>query len=112
MEEYDNKAVADRIRECRKHRGLTQEQVAQWLGMNRANISNYEGGRVVLPADSLYKLAQILSVSADYLLTGSYTVFENQEACKISGDYLRGLEEKVQKYEKALKGIQQIMSKV
>lgn len=62
------KIIGKRIREMRKKRGLTQDDLAHALGMKRANISNYERGLANVPSTTLYKLADIFNTSADYLL--------------------------------------------
>ncbi|SFA47763.1 Transcriptional regulator, contains XRE-family HTH domain [Parageobacillus thermantarcticus] len=58
-----------RIKELRIKRGLSQENLAKKLGMNRVNISHYERGVITkIPSDVLAKLADIFGVSTDYLL--------------------------------------------
>lgn len=59
--------MGKRIRDLRQKRGLTQEQVADRLGMKRPNFSNYEADRVVPPSDILANIADILGTSTDYL---------------------------------------------
>lgn len=48
--------IADLIRNIRKKLGLTQEQLAQAIGSNKFNISNYETGRATPPGDVLLKI--------------------------------------------------------
>jgi transcriptional regulator with XRE-family HTH domain len=58
-----------RIKELRIKRGLSQESLAEKLGMNRVNISHYERGVITkIPSDVLVKLADILQTNTDYLL--------------------------------------------
>lgn len=58
-----------RIKELRIKRGISQENLAKKLGMNRVNISHYERGVITkIPSDVLAKLADIFGVSTDYLL--------------------------------------------
>lgn len=57
-----------RLKELRLNRGFTQEDMEYKLGMNRANISNYERDVALPPADTLIKIADIFNVSTDYLL--------------------------------------------
>ncbi|WP_420768719.1 helix-turn-helix domain-containing protein [Parageobacillus thermoglucosidasius] len=58
-----------RIKELRIKQGLSQENLAKKLGMNRVNISHYERGVITkIPSDVLAKLADIFGVSTDYLL--------------------------------------------
>ncbi|QOK28029.1 helix-turn-helix transcriptional regulator [Cytobacillus oceanisediminis] len=58
-----------RIKELRVKHGLSQDQLAEKLNMNRVNISNYERGVITnIPGDVLVKLADILHTNTDYLL--------------------------------------------
>ena len=58
----------NRIRELRKEKGLTQEDLGKVLNVQKAAISKYEIGRVQPGADTLSKIAQYFGVSTDYVL--------------------------------------------
>lgn len=58
--------IAKKIRILRKTRGLTQQQLADLLGVQRATISNYEIGRRSPHIKELEKLADILGVNLEY----------------------------------------------
>lgn len=62
------KFMGRRIKECRNKLGISQEELAEMLGMKRTNIANYEAGRVVPPGNILVKLSDIFGVSTDYIL--------------------------------------------
>lgn len=51
-----------RIREARKAAGITQDELAKKLGVNRATISKYETGAIDLPSSQLQRLADALGV--------------------------------------------------
>lgn len=58
----------DRIRELRKSRYMTQQDLANTLGVERSSISKYEKGAAI-PSDELkIKLANLFDVSIDYIL--------------------------------------------
>lgn len=57
-----------RLRELREKKRLLQQQLADWLGLTRSSISNYENNTQTPPADTLVRLADIYGVSVDYLL--------------------------------------------
>ena len=57
-----------RLRELREKKRLSQQQLADWLGLTRSSISNYENYTQTPPADTLVSLADIYGVSVDYLL--------------------------------------------
>ena len=59
----------DRLRELRLLRGLTLQQVADYVGLRKAAIYKYEHGLTVNPKRSLIeKLAVLFQVSPSYLL--------------------------------------------
>ncbi len=57
-----------RIRDLREDRDLTQQQVAQILGMSQTGYSKYETGENDIPTAILIKLADFYQTSTDYLL--------------------------------------------
>lgn len=60
--------IGDRIRQLRKDRGLTQEQLASIIGVERSSIGKYEGKQQITPSDEVkFKLAEFFGVSLDYL---------------------------------------------
>ncbi|MEC0233685.1 helix-turn-helix transcriptional regulator [Paenibacillus kribbensis] len=62
-------SLGERIKALREKMGLTQDDLADALDMNRANISNYERGTITkIPSNILGKLADVLNTNADYLL--------------------------------------------
>lgn len=68
------KAMGARIAQARKAQGLTQQQVADRLGIPQQTYAHYEVGDVRVPASMLPLLTQILGLSPEELLghpTGS-----------------------------------------
>lgn len=60
---------AERLKELRKKSGVTQEQLATIIGVERSSIGKYEGKNRVIPSDDVkYKIAQFFDVTVDYLL--------------------------------------------
>lgn len=62
------KELSSRLKEMRKLRGLSQEQVAGMVGISHDSISSYERGFRDPPLDVLIKFAHLYRVSTDYLL--------------------------------------------
>lgn len=58
----------DRLRQLRKDRKLTQQQLADLIGVKNSVISFYEVGERTPSPDVLRKLALALHVSTDFLL--------------------------------------------
>lgn len=59
-----------RLRDAREYIGLSQEQVAQALGLRRPAISDIELGNRKVEATELSSLAKLYSCSVDTLLSG------------------------------------------
>lgn len=57
------KLIGKRIQEIRKHRKLTQEQVAEFVGIETASISNIENGKYYPTAENLDKIINVLNIS-------------------------------------------------
>ena len=57
-----------RLADLRKHRHLTQQALADAIGINVSQLKRYEAGTSQPTLDVLRKLAVTLSVSADLLL--------------------------------------------
>lgn len=63
--------LGDRIRNLRKNKQLTQEELAQELGLQKSAIAKYEKGRVTnIKRETLLKMARIFEVSPSYLISG------------------------------------------
>ena len=60
----------EKLRELRKSKGLTQEELAEALYVSRTAISKWESGRGYPNIDSLKEIASYFSVTIDELLTG------------------------------------------
>ena len=57
-----------RVRDLREDLDYTQTKVAAMLGCSQTTYSRYETGITSIPNDILDKLADIYSVSVDYIL--------------------------------------------
>ena len=58
---------AERIRDLRIERGLTQEEVGKIIGVKRYAVYSYEKGRACPEMKGLVALADYFDVSMDYL---------------------------------------------
>ncbi|MBQ6265627.1 MAG: helix-turn-helix domain-containing protein [Clostridia bacterium] len=56
------------IRECRIERGLSQQRLADLVGVHQTAVSQWEKGRTAPDKQSLLRLSSVLAVSADRLL--------------------------------------------
>lgn len=61
--------IAERIKNLRKENGLTQEQLAEILGLNaKSSIANYESGANSPSDDIKKKICELFNCSMDYLM--------------------------------------------
>ena len=57
-----------KLKELRKQNNLTQAELAEALGLKRATVTQYEGGRISPSKDVLMKVANYFRVSVDDLV--------------------------------------------
>lgn len=60
--------IGERIRELRKAKGLTQEQLAELIEGDGNTISRWEHNKIGIGNAYIIKLAKTLNTTADYLL--------------------------------------------
>ena len=60
--------LGDRLRAIRKEYGLTQQNIADVLGVDRTTYTVYEGGSITPSPATLVKLSQIYNVTVGYLI--------------------------------------------
>ena len=98
-----NDSIASKLKILRKGRKLTQEQLAERLGVNRATISNYEIGRRLPNLNDLKRFAEFYGVGLDYfgvvskdemfdLLSRARDVFESDA---VSDEQKKGIFEEI-----------------
>jgi transcriptional regulator with XRE-family HTH domain len=69
MESLNMEQFGKRVREARKAAKMNQEALAHLAGLNRPNLAKLErASKPHVRADTVYRLALALHVSADYLL--------------------------------------------
>lgn len=62
--------IGTKIKKARMDAGLSQEQVAEELGVSRQTVSNWETDKTYPDIISVIKMSDIYDVSLDYLLKG------------------------------------------
>ena len=61
-------SLGNKLADARKKQNLTQEQLAERLGVTRQAVSRWESDAAYPETDKIVRMAQILEVSCDYLL--------------------------------------------
>lgn len=89
--------IGAKIKTLRKGRRLTQEELAEKLGITRATVSNYEVGRRAPHINELKRIADFFGVGVDYfgvvpadevfdLLSRAREVFNSEDVPKEKKD--------------------------
>ena len=74
--EYD---IGSKIKAARLKKKMTQEQVAELLGVSRQTISNWENEKSYPDIISVIELSSLYSISLDDLLKGDERMMEHLE---------------------------------
>lgn len=69
--------IGSRLKNARNEQGLTQEQVAEELGVSRQSISNWENNRAYPDIISVIRMSDLYSVSLDELLKEDKKMIEH-----------------------------------
>ena len=72
----------DRLKELRKERNLTQEDIGNLCGVAKNTVSNWENNANQPSFDIVKKLAQYFGVTIDYLLNFTQNDVDNMERLK------------------------------
>ena len=62
--------VADRIQNLRKIKGISQEQLAEAIGVSRQAVSKWESEQNTPDLEKIVLLSDVFDVTTDYLLKG------------------------------------------
>ena len=79
--------LGEKITKLRKEKKLSQLDIASAIGVSRDAISKYERGDIVPSAENAKRIADVLDVSLDYLVSEE----EKQEA--IDNNMLKRIQE-------------------
>jgi transcriptional regulator with XRE-family HTH domain len=73
--------IAQRVREIREQRGLTQVEVAEALGLDKASMSRLESGARGMSTGELVSLARLFGVRVDDLVCAEEQAFALRASC-------------------------------
>ena len=62
--------IANRIQKLRKQKGISQEQLADVVGVSRQAVSKWESDQNVPDVDKIIALSEYFDVTTDYILKG------------------------------------------
>ena len=69
--------MADRIQYLRKNKGISQEELADKVGVSRQAVSKWESEQSTPDVEKIILLSDLFDVTTDYLLKGIEPVSEN-----------------------------------
>lgn len=72
--------LADRIQSLRKAKGISQEELADRVGVSRQAVSKWESEQSVPDLERLIALSDLFEVTTDYLLKGIEPAADGQRA--------------------------------
>lgn len=97
----DMQKIGSFLKELRKERNMTQEQLGEKIGVTNKTISRWETGNYMPPVESLILLSDIYGISINELLAGEYV--ENDKIKEVADEnitkVLEELEKDYQKFE-------------
>lgn len=76
MTPVDYKDLGKRVRETRRQHHLTQEQLAELIGISASFLGHIERGSRVASMETFVALCNELQVTPQYLLSASLTTYE------------------------------------
>lgn len=74
----DYKDLGSRVRMTRREQKLTQEHLAEMLGISASFLGHIERGTRVASLETLVKLCNALNVAPEYLLRASLTSYDQR----------------------------------
>lgn len=60
--------IGNRIKEARKKRGFSQQQLGDMLGVSKVSVCGYETGTRIPTLENFLQLIEILDLTPDYIL--------------------------------------------
>lgn len=92
LRELDKKEMGKRIRARRESLNMTRDELGKELSVTGKFIADIEYGEKGVSIKNLYKLKQILGVTADYILDGGGdNVSDNEQRRQLSENILGSL---------------------
>lgn len=85
--------LGKRIRNRRMHLHLSQEVIAEKLGMSVNTVSRMEGGQTAMSIEVFIKLVQVLGIDANELLSGIVFTKEEPTSCQELFERVQGLKQ-------------------
>ena len=76
-------SIGKTIKDLRKSRGLTQEELAEMINISPRSLSNIEVGACFVKSETLEKIIESLNISTEELFANSHIKTKNELICEI-----------------------------
>lgn len=83
-------SIANNLRQLRLNSGMTQEQVAEKIGLTRQALSSYESGRTRPDIDMLLRLSEVYGTDIDGVVYGQDRALKSLRIIKTVSLFLYG----------------------
>ena len=83
-------SIANNLRQLRLNSGMTQEQVAEMIGVTRQALSSYESGRTRPDIDMLLRLSEVYGTDIDGVVYGQNRALKSLRIIKTVSFFLYG----------------------
>lgn len=83
-------SIANNLRQLRLNSGMTQEQVAEMIGVTRQALSSYESGRTRPDIDMLLRLSEVYGTDIDGVVYGQNRALKSLRIIKTVSLFLYG----------------------
>lgn len=93
-----------RIKELRKRKNLTQEKMAEFVGIDTGSLSNIETGKYYPTADNIEKIMEVLSTTPSELFSFEHLADSDSLLDEINKMLLKN-PDRIQDIYKLLKGL-------
>ncbi len=81
--------IGNNVRKYRIEAGLTQEELAEMVGIGASFIARIECGQKIMSVPVLYRIAQVLQISSDMLLYERIDIPPMERVLNIISNYPR-----------------------
>lgn len=89
----EREKIAERLKEARMLSGLSQENAAKILGLQRPAISEIESGKRKVSAEEIIQFSKIYKVTTSWLLLKEEEELQNDEQFKVAARELGKMNE-------------------
>lgn len=73
----------EKIMELRRKKGMSQEQLAEYLGVSRQSVSKWESGQTLPELPKLITISELFQVSVDYLVKDYHEEEQKRESVSV-----------------------------